>query len=45
MGLGLIIIVRPAVAKPLVKKLAGLRQQSYLVGEVVKGPKKAVLVG
>ena len=45
MGLGLIIIARPAAAKPLVKKLASLGQQAYLVGEVVKGQKKAILVG
>jgi phosphoribosylformylglycinamidine cyclo-ligase len=44
MGLGMVLMVKPKHVAPLRKRFESMSQPSFIVGEVVKGEKSAVLV-
>ncbi len=44
MGIGLVLVLRPSKAKGVMSALKKMGEAAYLIGEIVKGEKKTVLV-
>ncbi len=44
MGIGMVLIVRPAHAQTVISKLAGLKIKSWVIGQAIKGKKEVEIV-
>ena len=44
MGIGMVLIVRPAAAKNIIAKLASIKLKAWIIGEAVKGKKEIEII-